>query len=124
MVAGADLFVDAVTRAHHALAALEPFGIRGPDPALARELALAIRDDHLEAVLSGEHRLLERRHHGGDRVGAHFAQPFHAHAAQRGLHIHAGRLAAAPGDARRHELLASRRGVAVLHHDEDAVAVL
>src|SRR5262249_3734218 len=47
MVAGADFIVDAEARAHHARAALEPFGILRAHAALARELAFAIRDDHL-----------------------------------------------------------------------------
>src|SRR5712671_3964637 len=102
MVAGADVFVDAVADAHDALAALELFGLLGPHPALAGELAFAIRDDHLEAALGGAHRLLERRHHAGDRIGAHLAQPFHPHAAQRGFDIHAGWGTAAPRGARWH----------------------
>ncbi len=59
MVAGADFLVDAVARAHHALAALELCGIFGAHAALAHQLALAVGDDHLEAVLGAAQRLLE-----------------------------------------------------------------
>ena len=58
MIAGADLVVDAEARAHDALAALELAGIFGAHAALARELAFAVGDDHLEAALGGAHRLL------------------------------------------------------------------
>ncbi len=60
MIAGADFIVDAVARADHAFAALELLGILGADAALARELAFAVGDDHLQAALGGLHRLLER----------------------------------------------------------------
>ena len=89
MVAGADLLVDAVARAHHALAALELAAVLGAHPALARELAFAVGDDHLQAVLGAAHRVLERLDHVGDAVAAHRAQPVHAHGAQRGLDVHA-----------------------------------
>src|SRR5215468_1710924 len=124
MIARTDVLVDAIARLHHALAALEPLGILGPHPALADELALAVRDNHLEAALSRAHRLFQGRGHPGDPVGAHLAQPFHAHTAQRGFHVHAGSLAGAAGGTRRHELLPGRRGVAVLHDDEDAVTLV
>ncbi len=58
------------------------------------------------------------------RVGAHLAQPLHAHGAQRLLDAHAGRRAFIVGRARRHVLLAGRRRVAVLHHDQHAVALV
>ena len=45
MVAGTDLVVDTVTRAHDALAALELGGDLGPNTTLAGELALAIGDN-------------------------------------------------------------------------------
>ena len=48
MVAGADFVVDAEAHAHDALAAPELLGILGAHAALARELALAVGDDHLE----------------------------------------------------------------------------
>jgi len=55
MVAGADLVVDAEAHAHHALAALELLGVFGAHAALARELAFAVGDNHLEAALGGAH---------------------------------------------------------------------
>ena len=122
MVAGADLVVDAVAGARHALAALEFLGVLGAHAALARELAFAVGDDDLEAFFGGVHRLLQRLHHLADAVGAHRAQPFHAHRAQRLLYIDAGRRAVAAGRARRDVLLAGGGGVAVLHHDQHAVA--
>ena len=122
MVAGADLVVDAVARARDALAARELAGVLGAHAALAGQLAFAVGDDDFQAALGGLHRLLQRRHHLGDAVGAHGAQPFHAHHAQRLLDVDAGRRAVAAGGARRDVLLAGGRGVAVLHHDQHAVA--
>ena len=65
---------------------------------------------------------LQRLHHGRDVIGAHRAQPIDAERAQRALDADAGRRAAAIGVARRQILLAGGRGVAVLHHDQHAVA--
>ena len=122
MIAGADLVVDAVARAGDAHPAFELDGVLGAHAALARQLAFAVGDDHLQAALGGLHRLLQRLGHQRDRIAAHRAQPFHAHDAQRLLDIDAGRRAVAAGDARGNVLLAGGGGVAVLHHDQDAVA--
>ncbi len=124
MVAGADLVVDAEAHPHHALAALELLGILGAHAALARELAFAVGDDHLEAALGGAHGLLQGLGHLGDAVAAHRAQPFDPERAQRLLDRHAGRRADAVGGARRQILLAGGGGVAVLHHDQHAVALV
>src|SRR5579864_5729846 len=75
MVAGADFVVDAIARPHHALATLQLLRLLAAYPALARELALAVGDDHLEPALGGFHRLLERLQNIADVVGAHRAQP-------------------------------------------------
>ena len=56
------------------------------------------------------------------RIAAHRAQPFDAHGAQRLFDVHAGRRAVAARHARRDVLLAGGGGVAVLHHDQHAVA--
>src|SRR5262245_30609061 len=48
MVASADLLVDAEARLYHPLAALELPGVLGAHAALARQLAFAVGDDHLE----------------------------------------------------------------------------
>ena len=58
MVAGADILVDAVARAHHARAARELRRIFGAQAALAHQLAFAVGDDHLEAVLGAAQRVL------------------------------------------------------------------
>ena len=99
VVAGAQRIVDAVARPHHALAAREPAGILRAHTPLPRQLAFAVRDDHLEAVLGAAHRLLEGLDHGGDGVGAHLAQPVHAERAQRALDVHAGHGARTMGPA-------------------------
>jgi hypothetical protein len=91
MVAGADFVVDAVARARDTLAALELDGILGAHAALARELAFAVGDDHLEAALGGAHRFLQRLGHHRDGIAVHRAQPLHAHGAQRLLDIDTGR---------------------------------
>ena len=78
----------------------------------------------LRPALGGAHRLLQGLHHRGDVVGAHLAQPFDAERAQRRLDIHAGRRALPARRARRHVLLAGRRRVAVLHHDQHAVVLV
>ena len=124
MIAGANVVVDAVARFHHALAALELLGIFGAHAALAHQHAFAVGDDHLEPALGGAHRLLQRVRHFRDAVGAHRAQPLDAERAQRLLDADAGRRAAAVGLARRQILLAGGRGVAVLHHDQNAVALV
>ena len=124
MVAGADLVVDAVAGAGDAQSALELLGVLGAHAALTRQLAFAVGDDDLEALLGGPHRLLQCRRHLGDAVGAHRAQPFDAHHAQRLLDIDAGRRAVAARRARRDVLLAGGGGVTVLHHDQHAVALV
>ena len=122
MIAGADLVVDAVAGAGDALAAFELDGILGAHAALARELAFAVGDDHLQPALGGAHRLLQRLGHQRDGIAAHRAQPFDAHGAQRLLDVDAGRRPVAARHARRNVLLAGGGGVAVLHHDQHAVA--
>src|SRR5262245_24557436 len=124
MVAGADLVVDAEAHAHHPLAALELLGVFGAHAALASELAFAVGDDHLEAALGGAHGLFQRLGHRGDAVAAHRAQPFHAQRAQGLLDGHAGRRAQPVGGAGGEILLAGGGGVAVLHHDQHAVALV
>src|SRR4029077_15534966 len=119
---GADLIVDTKARAHNTLAALELFDVLGTDATLARKLAFAVGDDHLQPALGGFHRLLERIDHNANAVGAHLAQPVHAHGAQGFLDVHAGRRSAAAGGARRNVLLAGGGGVAVLHDDQNAIA--
>ncbi len=122
MVAGADLVVDTEAGLHHALAALELLGVRRAHAALAGELALAVGDDHLEAALGGAHRLRQRLRHFGDAVGPHRAQPLDSERAQRLLDGHPGGRADAAAGARRQVLLAGGGRVAVLHHDQHAVA--
>ena len=122
VVAGAYLAVDAVARAGDAFATLELFGVLGADAPLPRQHAFAVGDDDLEPALGGLHRLLQRRHHLRDAIGAHGAHPFHAHRTQGLLDIHARRGAGAARLRRRHVLLAGRRRVAVLHDDQNAVA--
>jgi hypothetical protein len=95
MVAGADVLVDAVARADHALAALELHRVFGAQAALAYQLAFAVGDDHLEAVLGALQRVLEDLDHFGDAISAHLAQPGHPHGTQRGLDIHARRAVSA-----------------------------
>ena len=124
MVAGADFIVDAKARLHHALAALELVGIRGADAALPRQHAFAIGDDDLEPMLGRAHGFLQRLHHFGHAVGVHGAQPSDAERAQSLFNGDAGRRAAAVRRARRQILLTGGRGVAVLHHDQHAVALV
>src|SRR5262249_6406973 len=95
-----------------------------PHATLPRQLAFAIRDDDLEPALGRAHRLLEGLRHGADGIAAYLAQPFDAERAQRLLNVHARRAALAAGFARRHVLLSGRRRVAVLQHDQHAVALV
>src|SRR4051812_11853460 len=85
MIARARVLVDAVFDADDALARGELARTPRLDAALPLELALALRNDDLEAVeLRGE-RFVERRAHGGDVVAVDDTQPAHADAAQRVL---------------------------------------
>src|SRR5579871_6009616 len=113
MIAGANLVVDAVARAHHALAALELLGSLDAQPALARQHAFAVGDDDFQAAFGRAHRFLQGRDHLGDAVGAHRAQPFDAERAHGLFDADAGPRAAALRRARRQILLTGRRGVTV-----------
>ena len=124
MVAGADVLVDAEADFDHPLAALELLRVSGPQPALAGKLAFAVGDDHFEAAFGGAHRRFQSLRHLADAVAAHGAHPSHAERAQRLFDAHAGRRAAAIGGARRQKLLAGGGGVAILHHDQHAVALV
>ena len=67
------------------------------------------------------HRLLQRLDHLRDVVGAHLALPLDAERAHRLLDRHVRLLEIALLRRRRHPLPAGRRGVAVLHHDQDRI---
>ena len=60
VVAGAHLRIDPEAGAHDALARRRLARHLRPDAALAGELALAVGDDHLEALVLGAHRLAQR----------------------------------------------------------------
>src|SRR6185312_16981513 len=122
VIAGADLVVDAEARAYHPPAGLEIGGDLRTDAALAGELALAVGDDHLQALLLRAHRLAQGLEHGADVVGPDSAQPVHAHRLQGRGDV--GRRLAVTAIARGvgNELRAGRRRVAVLHDDQHAVA--
>ena len=63
VVAIADVLVDAVLHAHHALALLQQAGDPGLDAALPLELALALGDDDLQAVEVAGEGFLQRLAH-------------------------------------------------------------
>src|SRR5574339_132165 len=60
VVAGAGVFVHAVLHSYGSLSFSQILGDDGPELALPLELALALGDDHLETLVVGLHRLLER----------------------------------------------------------------
>src|SRR5512135_1273001 len=122
MITGTDLIVDAVACTCDSLTAFKFLGVFGTDTALTRELAFTVGDDHFQPTLGGAHRLLQRLYHHRDGIGAHRMQPFYAHRTQGLFYIYARRRAGAAHGARRDILLAGGRGVAVLHHDQHAVA--
>ena len=75
MVARADLVIDAVAGAHHALPGREARAIEGAEAALAGELAFALGDDDLEAGLLARHGLAQGLHHCVHVIGGDGAQP-------------------------------------------------
>jgi hypothetical protein len=95
VIPGADLVIDAETRLHHALAAIELFGVLGTNTALARQHAFAVGDDHFETALGRAHRLFQGFRHLRNAVATHRAQPSDAERAQRFLDGDAGWSAAA-----------------------------
>src|SRR5262249_49141061 len=117
MVAGAQLIVDAKTRFHHPLAALEFVGIFHADAPLPRQHALTIGNDHFESAFRAADSFFQGRRHLADAVAAYGAQPVYAERTQRFFDADPGR------GARWQVLLAGRRSVAVLHDDQHAVAL-
>jgi hypothetical protein len=124
MVSGANLVVDPEAGFHHAGAALEFFRLLDAEAALARQHAFAVGDDDLKPLLGGAHRFLQRRYHLADAMGADRSQPMHAERTECPLDTDPSRGAGAAGVARRQILLAGRGRVAVLHDDENAVALV
>ena len=71
MVARAGLVIDAEARPHHTFATLQLGGDLRPNAALPGELAFAVGDDHLQALVVRRHRLAQDLDHAGDIVGPH-----------------------------------------------------
>src|SRR5690606_24472190 len=92
---------------------------------LAVQHALGLSDQHLRSLLRRGQRLLQRAAHALDVVGApDRPDPLDADAAHRVLDLVSGTAGAVLGARRRNVLAAGRRGVVVLDHDGDVVALV
>ena len=121
-----------VLDAHIALPALQLFGDLGLQAPLARELALAFGDDHLQPRIIRPHRFLVDLGDFADLVVVHRAQPLHAESGQCALNgpvrarralsdrHHAGVL----GRRGNQLLRAGRGGIAILHDHQHAIALV
>src|SRR5262249_54781610 len=121
VIARAGVLVDPVFDADISFALGEFFGNDGPQLPLPFELALALGDDNLQALVVGRHRLLERLRHFAHAVVVDRPHPADADSGERALDRHVAGLERAVLRARGQLLRAGRRAVAVLHDDEDAV---
>ena len=125
MVAGAGVRVHAEAFAHHALPSFDRVPHQRLDPALAVELALACRNDHLRAALGRGQRLPQQVPHLAHAVGAvQRADPFHAHAVHRRLDRVLRRAVRVVRLGREDVLPAGRRGVSVVHDQQHVVGLV
>src|SRR5690606_8380575 len=125
MIAGAGVGVDAEALANDALASGDRLAHQRTLAPLAVQHALGLRDQHLRPLLRRGQRLLQRAAHAVDVVGApDRPDPLDADAANRVLDLVPGAAGTVLGARRWNVLAAGRRGVVVLDHDGDVVALV
>src|SRR6185503_15967694 len=115
---------DPEARVHDALASRNPARKFRPDTALPRQLALAVRNDDLEALLVRAQRLAERLDDAGNAIGTHAPDPWHADAPQRGLDVEALAAAVPLLLGGENILLTGGTGVAVVHDDQHLIVLV